>query len=444
MAEHKMISGFSKLSVRERMNLAVSFTSDPVKIKDILLSHLHSHTDIQNIYNQLSENSLSNYYLPYSVAPNFLIDGKFFVVPMVTEESSVVAAAAHAAKFWASHGGFQTVVKGTEKTGHVFFSWDGDNDYIINVFRNNKQKMRSSLLPVEENMKRREGGVQQMILQKGTEHSDNLYELFVIFETAGAMGANFMNSYLEGLAEEWKKTVAEEIRLNRIPGNFEIIMSILSNYTPHCLVKVSVACTIEELSAVSGGISPLHFAKKFQQAVYIAENNVYRAVTHNKGIMNGIDAVLLATGNDFRAVEAGMHSYAVRNGKYSALSHVEISGNDFRFSAEFPLALGVIGGITGIHPLASVSMDILGNPDVKKLMSITASVGIANNFSAVSSLISAGIQQGHMKMHLNNIFLSLQVNDHEKQQLYKEFKDKKVSYTAIKNSLDTIRKAGKL
>jgi hydroxymethylglutaryl-CoA reductase len=168
-------------------------------------------------------------------------------------------------------------------------------------------------------------------------------------------------------------------------------------------------------------ISAQKFAERFALAVQIAETQPYRAVTHNKGIMNGIDSVILATGNDFRAVEASAHAYASRNGKYSSLTHAHIEDGVFNFSIEVPLALGTVGGITGLHPMVKFSHQLMGNPSAEELMMITATVGLAQNFSALRSLTTTGIQQGHMKMHLLNILNQLEATEAEKKTIVNYF-----------------------
>jgi hydroxymethylglutaryl-CoA reductase len=219
------------------------------------------------------------------------------------------------------------------------------------------------------------------------------------------MGANFINSILEQVATEFKTRVSEDLKPQS--NDFQIIMSILSNYTPECLVECSVSCPITELGHFSDAMGPHEFAQKFVNAVKIAQVDTNRAVTHNKGIMNGIDAVVLATGNDFRAVEACAHAYAARSGQYQSLSEAKIIGDEFHFTLKLPLAIGTVGGLTSLHPLAKASLMILEKPSAEKLMMIMASVGLAQNFSAVKSLITTGIQKGHMKLHLLNVLNQL-------------------------------------
>jgi hydroxymethylglutaryl-CoA reductase len=181
------------------------------------------------------------------------------------------------------------------------------------------------------------------------------------------------------------------------------------------------------------------FARRFDLAVRIAQKDISRAVTHNKGIFNGIDAVILATGNDFRAVEAAGHSWACRAGLYGSLSNVSISHDQFNFWLEVPLAVGVKGGITNLHPMAKASLQLLRNPDAKTLMSVAASAGLANHFSAIRALITDGIQKGHMKLHLINILDQLNAGDDEKKAAIKHFADRKVTYTGVKDFLSQLR-----
>ena len=215
-------------------------------------------------------------------------------------------------------------------------------------------------------------------------------------------------------------------------------MSILSNYVPECLVRAEVSCDVEELSHKN--INGSDFAKKFVRAIKIAQNEPYRAVTHNKGIMNGVDAVILATGNDFRAIEAGVHAYASRDGVYRSLSNAEIKDGIFTFSIELPLALGTVGGLTKLHPLVKLCLNLLQNPSAKELMSIVAVAGLAQNFAAVKSLVTTGIQEGHMKMHLLNILNQHQASSTEKEIIQAQFKEgSNVTHKAVVDAIEKLR-----
>ena len=221
----------------------------------------------------------------------------------------------------------------------------------------------------------------------------------------------------------------------------EVVMSILSNYVPDCLVRAEVSCSIEELNEFEN-FNPKDFANKFSKAVKIAETQKVRAVTHNKGIMNGVDAVIIATGNDFRAIEAGVHAYASKDGKYTSLTKISLINGVFKFWIELPLSVGTVGGITNLHPLVKWSLNLLNNPSAKQLMKIVAVSGLAQNFAAIQSLITTGIQKGHMKMHLINILNTLNASDKEKDLLINHFKKNTVSFNSVQDELVKLRKIG--
>jgi hydroxymethylglutaryl-CoA reductase len=253
------------------------------------------------------------------------------------------------------------------------------------------------------------------------------------------MGANFINSCLEEFAMILKDWIAGHPSFSDEEKKVHIIMSILSNYTPDCIVRSWVECPIADLGMFENGLPPEEFAWKFQKAVKVAEVDVHRATTHNKGIYNGIDAVVLATGNDFRAVEACGHAYASRNGRYTSLSEVSIQDGIFRFSLTVPMALGVVGGLTSLHPLVKRGMELLGNPSANELMMIAATMGLANNFGALKSLTTTGIQKGHMKMHLLNILNHFSATDAEKNVAIEFFKTNKVSFNSVREFLESQR-----
>jgi hydroxymethylglutaryl-CoA reductase len=340
----KIITGFSKLTKEEKIAwLAKNYFHNQTETVDVIKQYWNADNDLQELHDDFIENTISNFYMPYGIAPNFVINDRAYVIPMVVEESSVVAAASLVAKFWSTRGGFKTTVIGTTKIGQVHFMFAGDKSDLEKYFNQNKTELFAATASITKNMQKRGGGILDIKLVDKTDKLSNYYQLHVTFETKDSMGANFINSCLEAIAKKFEK---EDI---------EIVMSILSNYVPECLVRAEVSCKIEEL----GGENPQKFAEKFYQAVKIAEIEPFRAVTHNKGIMNGIDAVVLATGNDFRAVEAGAHAYASKSGQYSSLSHCEIKEGVFKFWIEIPLALGTVGGLTALHPMAKLSLDML-------------------------------------------------------------------------------------
>ncbi len=428
-----MIRGFSKLSTDEKINLIAQQSGNPSGVKKLLRSFHHNDSDLQSLFEQISENTISNFYLPYNVAPNFVINGNSYIIPMVTEESSVVAASSKSAKFWASNGGFRTNIISTIKKGQVHMLWHENKNILADIFPKLKSYILENTRDVTEQMKKRGGGIQDIKLIDKTGDLERYYQLDVSFETVDAMGANFINTVLEKIATLFQASLKTYVNIPET--GYEIIMSILSNYTPECLVECSVECSIESFSKFSPHQNPTKFARKFEAAANIAKTDISRATTHNKGIYNGIDAVALATGNDWRAIEAAGHAYAARDGQYRALTDISLSENIFRYTLTVPLAIGTVGGLTNIHPLAKFSLELLKNPGAKKLMAVMASAGMANNFAAVASLVTSGIQKGHMKLHLTNILKQLHTDAKQTQQAMEYFKDKTVSFSAVKHFL---------
>ncbi|WP_055434933.1 hydroxymethylglutaryl-CoA reductase, degradative [Lacinutrix algicola] len=427
------ISGFSKLSKSEKIDwIVTNYLSNSEAAKQTITQYFNADNKLQQLHDEFIENTISNYYLPLGVAPNFDINGKTYAIPMAIEESSVVAAASNAAKFWMKRGGFKAEVLSTTKIGQVHFMFDGDFEELKLYFNSIKPKLIADTKAITANMEKRGGGILDIELRNKTEDLDNYYQLHATFETLDAMGANFINSCLEQFAKTFKAEAEKHLNTP-----IEIVMSILSNYVPDCLVRVEVSCNVEDLK--DKGISGKAFAEKFVRAVNIAEVEPHRAVTHNKGIMNGIDAVVLATGNDFRAVEAGVHAFAVKNGKYTSLTHAKIEGDVFTFWMEIPLALGTVGGLTGLHPLVKIALQILGQPSAKELMQIVAVAGLAQNFAALRSLTTTGIQEGHMKMHLMNILNQFEATNTEKDSIVNHFKTNTVTHSAVVTEIEKLR-----
>ena len=431
------VEGFSKFSKEEKINWIEKnyFENLP---NPILKKYWNNDISLQKIHDEFTENTISNFYLPLGVAPNFLIDKKDYTIPMVIEESSVIAAACKAAKFWRTKGGFKTSIKSFKKTGQVHFIYSGNKTDLMDFFKMNKSKFFEDCNSITSNMVKRGGGIIDIELLDKTNDIENYFQLNAIFDTVDSMGANFINSCLEQFASTLKNEAIKSTQLKTETYPIDVIMSILSNYVPECLVRAEVSCNVNSLS-IQNGLSGKEYADKFIQAIEIAKTQTTRAVTHNKGIMNGIDSVVIATGNDYRAVEAGVHAYAAKDGNYKSLTDARLIEDVFKFWIEIPLALGTVGGITNLHPLVKWSLNLLGNPDAKDLMKIVAVAGLAQNFGAINSLITTGIQKGHMKMHLINILNSLDANENEKNKLLDIFKTNIVSYSSVKKELENLR-----
>jgi len=432
------VSGFSKKTKAEKIKwLADTYLQDDPDAIQVLKQYWNDNPLLQQLHDDFIENTLSNYYLPFGIAPNFLINNKLFALPMVTEESSVVAAASNAAKFWYERGGFKAEVISTEKNGQVHINYFGDEKKLTSFFNQIKPKLIGNIKSIEKNMKARGGGLLELSLVDKTHILEGYYYIHATFETLDAMGANFINSCLENMAQTLENE-AIDFGLFKEDNNFpEVVMSILSNYVPECLVRAEVSCNVEKLTTKNQ--NGKEFAEKFVRAIDIAKTETRRAVTHNKGIMNGVDAVVIATGNDFRAVEAGVHAYAAKNSYYSSLTHAKIEDNIFKFWIEMPLAIGTIGGLTSLHPLTKLAFKILQKPNAKELMKIIAVAGLAQNFAAVRSLVTTGIQKGHMKMHLMNILNQLEATSAEKDEAVKYFKDTAISHSSVAAFLENHR-----
>jgi hydroxymethylglutaryl-CoA reductase len=436
----KAVSGFSKLSKEEKINWIVeTHFSNAEEARTTIKQYWNDDLALQKLHDEFIENTITNFYLPLGVAPNFIINGKNYTIPFAVEESSVVAAASKSAKFWGTRGGFKATIINTEKIGQVHFIFIGNQQKLDSFFDTIKPKFFTETESITKNMQKRGGGILNIELRDKTSDLENYYQLHAIFETKDSMGANFINSCLEQFAKTLKEEAQTFEFFTEEERNITVVMSILSNYVPNCLVRAEVSCKVEDL-AEKHIENPQEFAEKFVQAVRIAEIEPYRAVTHNKGIMNGIDAVVIATGNDFRAIEAGVHAYASKDGKYSSLSHAKIENGIFTFWMEIPLALGTVGGLTSLHPLVKVALEMLEKPSAQELMQVVAVAGLAQNFAALRSLTTTGIQQGHMKMHLMNILNQFNANDDERKQVVKHFEKNTVTHSAVVDYLAEIRK----
>jgi hydroxymethylglutaryl-CoA reductase len=432
-----LVKGFSKWNREEKAEwVARRSAANEKNLRVLFESFRHPDDLINKQLEEFSENTVTNYPLPFGVVPNVVINSKTFVVPMVTEESSVVAAAAKTVNFWAQRGGFKAQVLGTLKTGQIHLLWKGEPAVLCKFFDHNKKRLMSSITSLEVTMRKRGGGLKDIDLidfsSRWTSlHPDECYfEIRAYFETCDAMGANYINTCLERMSQEIYRLSSEDAETN---GRLEILMSILSNDVPHCLVKAWVECPVNEL--VSDHPEDKNFVSRFVKAVQIAQCNPSRAVTHNKGIMNAVDAVAIATGNDFRAIEAGVHAFASRDGSYQSLSRAEVADGIFRFEITLPVAVGTVGGLTTLHPVARAACQILGNPGSSTLMEIIAVMGLAQNFSAVRALVTSGIQSGHMRLHLGNLLAGGQATESEKIKAGKWFSDKTVSASAVADFL---------
>ena len=340
--------------------------------------------------NQMAENGIGTFALPFSIAPNFIVDGKDYAVPMVTEEPSVVAGCSYAAKIIGKSGGFTTEILNRKMIGQVALYEILDFDNAISMVLENKNKLLKIANDAYPSIVARGGGAIDIEVR----NIDEFLVVYLFADVKEAMGANILNTMLEAI-----KTPLENIT------NGKSLMAILSNYATESLVKTKCEVNIKLLS--SSMKTSIETAKKIGLASKFAKLDVYRAATHNKGIFNGIDAVVIATGNDWRAIEAGGNTFAAKNGKYEGLTTWIFDENENKLKGELtlPMPIASVGGSIGLNPSVKAAFNILRNPSAKTLASIITSVGLAQNFAAIKALVTTGIQHGHMKLQARSLAL---------------------------------------
>ncbi len=367
------------------------------------------------IADKFIENQISVYGIPFGIATNFLINGQEYVIPMVIEEPSVIAAACNGAKFTKEFGGIYTEIEERLMTGQISY-------YNLNDFK----KSKDIILSKKEDLLKIANESQNEIVHLGggakdieVDIKDEFLIVYLHVDTLDAMGANTINTMLE---------VISPIIHELIGG--DKLMSIISNLSTKALVKAS--CSLEVDEAIG---------KKIELASKFADTDEYRATTNNKGIFNGIDAFSLALGNDWRAIEAGAHAYAAKDGKYKSLTKWSYKNNKLNGELIIPMPIASFGGSIGINPLSKISLKILGNPNAKELSKIAAAVGLVQNFSALRALVTVGIQKGHMKLQIKSLALYLGANDKEIEYITEKLKDEKhIDMEKVKKTLEEIRK----
>ena len=340
--------------------------------------------------NQMAENGIGTFALPFSIAPNFIVDGKDYAIPMVTEEPSVVAGCSYAAKIIGKSGGFTTEILNRKMIGQVALYEILDFDNAISIVLKNKNELLKIANEAYPSIVARGGGAIDIEVR----NIDEFLVVYLFADVKEAMGANILNTMLEAI-----KTPLENIT------NGKSLMAILSNYATESLVKAKCEVNIKLLN--SSMEKSIETAKKIELASKFAKLDVYRAATHNKGIFNGIDAVVIATGNDWRAIEAGGNAFAAKNGKYEGLTTwtFDESENKLKGELTLPMPIASVGGSIGLNPSVKAAFNILGNPNAKTLASIITSVGLAQNFAAIKALVTTGIQHGHMKLQARSLAL---------------------------------------
>ena len=383
-------NGFSKKSYHERLELLkAQALLSPERQESLEQDEQISVT----VANQLSENVVGTFSLPYSLVPEVLVNGQEYTVPYVTEEPSVVAAASYASKIIKRAGGFTAQVHERQMIGQVALYQVDDPDLAQEKIVDKKAELLELANQAYPSIVKRGGGARDLHVEQIKGETDFLV-VYLHVDTQEAMGANMLNTMLEAL-----KPVLEEL------SQGQSLMGILSNYATDSLVMASCRIAFRYLSRQKD--QGREIAEKIALANQFAQADPYRAATHNKGIFNGVDAILIATGNDWRAIEAGAHAFASRDGRYQGLSQwtLDLEREELVGEMTLPMPVATKGGSIGLNPRVALSHELLGNPSAKELAQIIVSIGLAQNFAALKALVSTGIQQGHMKLQAKSLAL---------------------------------------
>ena len=401
------LPGFAKLSPTERIEALLKeglLTWDEAQIlkeqKGLPLS----------IADQLTENVLSTFDLPFSLAPYFLINGRDYVLPMVTEEPSVVAAASFAAKLIQHSGGFTTQVYQRQMIGEIALTDVEDMEVASKRILEDKKTLLQLANEAYPSIVKRGGGARDLWV----ENKGDFLIVYLAVDPKEAMGANMLNTMLEALTD----------RIQELSGG-QALMAILSNLATRSLV--SARCAIDFKALSRNPEEAVEIAHRMELASQLAQVDPYRAATHNKGIFNGIDALVLATGNDWRAIEAGAHAYAAQSGPYKGLSHWKSQPEEKKLYGEItlPMPVATKGGSIGLNPTVQVSHRLLGEPSAIELAGIIASLGLAQNFAALKALVTTGIQAGHMKLQARSLALLAGAKEEEVPRLVSQLLENK-------------------
>ena len=383
-------NGFSKKSYQERLELLkAQALLSPERQESLEQDEQMSVT----VADQLSENVVGTFSLPYSLVPEVLVNGQEYTVPYVTEEPSVVAAASYASKIIKRAGGFTAQVHERQMIGQVALYQVANPEQALEKIASKKAELLELANQAYPSIVKRGGGARDLHVEQLKSETDFLV-VYLHVDTQEAMGANMLNTMLEAL-----KPILEEL------SQGQSLMGILSNYATDSLVTASCRIAFRYLSRQKD--KGREIAEKIALASQFAQADPYRATTHNKGIFNGIDAILIATGNDWRAIEAGAHAFASRDGRYQGLSRwtLDLEREELVGEMTLPMPVATKGGSIGLNPRVALSHELLGNPSAKELAQIIVSIGLAQNFAALKALVSTGIQQGHMKLQAKSLAL---------------------------------------
>lgn len=400
-------TGFSKKSPEERIH----YLEEQDFLADSSLEIVTNQDLLSlSLANQMAENVIGRIALPFSLVPDVLVNGKVYQVPYVTEEPSVVAAASFAAKIIKRSGGFLTTVHNRKMIGQVALYDVQDSQHAKESILNQKQQLLEIANAAHPSIVKRGGGACDLTI----EIKEDFLIVYLMVDTKEAMGANMVNTMMEALSSP-----LEDISKGKS------LISILSNYATESLVTATCRVDLRFLSRQKE--VAIKLAQKMTMASQLAQVDPYRASTHNKGIFNGIDAIVLATGNDWRAIEAGAHTYAVKDGQYRGLSRwsYKVDDNCLEGTLTLPMPVATKGGSIGINPSVQLAHDLLGRPNAKELASIILSIGLAQNFAALKALVSTGIQAGHMKLQAKSLALLAGAKEEQISEVVKQLLDSK-------------------
>lgn len=409
--------GFYKLSPEKRRQRLTAALKLPASVTALLADHA------SDLGNQLVENYLTDYSLPEGVALKLVVNGQQYQVPMVVEEPSVIAAASNGAQRVAKSGGFTAKKQSRELVGQVVVEPRGDVSTDLTWLRQHTSAMLEVANDAHPSMQRRGGGTKSVRLRT----PGRFISVDLGIDVCQAMGANSVNTMAEAVGK-WLRA-----------RGFNVLCAILSNYATASLQ--TVMCTVAFQDLATPQMPGKRVAERIAALSTLAQADPYRAATHNKGIMNGIDAVLIASGNDWRAIEAGAHAYAARDGQYRGLSSWQVENGQLVGHLTLPLPVGVVGGSIGLNPLTRANYRISGVKTAEELAAVTASVGLAQNLAALRALASAGIQAGHMKLQYRSLAISVGAHPAEVPLVTKRLaKLDHVDQATARRVLDEIRK----
>ena len=390
---------FYQKSLEERKETLFNHPTLTSKGKELLNNGLALQ---ESIANQMVENQIEIYGLPFGIVPELIVNGKSYIVPMVTEEPSVIAAASYASKLINIAGGTTTIQKKREMIGEIAIV---HSPLTLDEVKTKLDKQKESLFTIANNahpsIVKRGGGIRSVWVEEKSSDKERFYIFYVSVDTKEAMGANMLNTILEALVSPIEELTAGES-----------IMAILSNLATNSVVtaKCVLSPRILDTKTTKGEevLDRIVLATEFSKA------DPYRATTHNKGIMNGIDSVVIATGNDWRAIESGAHAYASLSGLYQPLTQwAKDEQGNLVGTITLPLPVGTVGGSISIHPGAQFAHELLGHPSAVELAGIIASIGLAQNLAAIRALVTDGIQKGHMRLQAKSLGLSVGATQEE-------------------------------